>query len=355
MAARRVAERLRVPSFSNEQIQRISEISRDYSRWYRSHPRLHNTLNVLVLLLLIALDLPVLIEGALWLGERPARDALWWLAASGLSLMHGLLMYSLSNFSMHEGAAHNRIIASIGPVSRSLQFLANNACRLAYADPEFYCKHHAAHHGHFGTPSDGSFVSFVNPRRFLISLLPLAGILDFNDFRVHCDTKPSRSRRISFLVGTAYLLPIGCFMAVADRPLLPLVVLVLLGPWCLSTLDRLRESSEHNMMSLEARHGTRNLGLGFWGLLIGGGPWGQPCHLSHHLAPALPWYFQCLLHVRLKQMMTPDQRRHFTLTPVLGYPRLVMQIAHSAVCEAGRRSELETRPVPDSDEERKAA
>jgi fatty acid desaturase len=62
--------------------------------------------------------------------------------------------------------------------------------------------------------------------------------------------------------------------------------------------------------------------VGFWGLLVGGGPWGSPCHLEHHLVPSLPWYQQLYLHRFLKKMMTRPQREHFMLTPVVGFPLL---------------------------------
>ena len=43
-------------------------------------------------------------------------------------------------------------------------------------------------------------------------------------------------------------------------------------------LDRLRQFTEHNLMPLDNRSGARSFGIGFWGLFMGGGPWGQPCH-----------------------------------------------------------------------------
>ncbi len=49
-------------------------------------------------------------------------------------------------------------------------------------------------------------------------------------------------------------------------------------------------------MPLDNANGSRSFGLGFWGLLVGGGPWGSPCHWEHHLVPSLPWYQQLILH-----------------------------------------------------------
>ena len=82
------------------------------------------------------------------------------------------------------------------------------------------------------------------------------------------------------------------------------------------------------LMALDTENAARHPGTGFWGLLVGGGPWGQPCHLSHHLMPALPWYQQCRLHWRLRAMMSPEQRRHFCITPVIGFPRLLWHVLH---------------------------
>lgn len=322
-----------VPRFTDEQTRHITQLTKAYVAWFRRHPLLHNAINLLVLAFLFGVDLVTLIGGTLWIAGDESLGSAWWFVGVGIALIHGLIMYSVIIFSMHEGAAHDRIIQRVGPISRVLGFLANNASRTFFADPRFYSDQHIGHHGHFGTPEDGTFTNFVNPRRFLISLLPLSGFLDFNDFRTHCDIGPSRSRKLSVLIGTLYALPIVAVMLVTTNGWLPLLVFVLIGPWVASTLDRIRESTEHNLMSLEARHGARNLGLGFWGLLIGGGPWGQPCHLSHHLAPALPWYQQCLLHLRLKQIMTAQQRRYFTLTPFIGYPLLLWNLSTTSLRE----------------------
>jgi fatty acid desaturase len=73
-------------------------------------------------------------------------------------------------------------------------------------------------------------------------------------------------------------------------------------------LDRLRQFTEHNLMPLDNRNGARSFGTGFWGLLVGGGPWGQPCHWEHHLVPSLPWYQQILLHQHVRRILTPRQR-----------------------------------------------
>jgi fatty acid desaturase len=61
-------------------------------------------------------------------------------------------------------------------------------------------------------------------------------------------------------------------------------------------------------------------------LLIGGGPWGSPCHWEHHLVASLPWYQQLILHQALKRTLTPAQRAQYLLKPVVGYPMLLWRI-----------------------------
>jgi fatty acid desaturase len=87
-------------------------------------------------------------------------------------------------------------------------------------------------------------------------------------------------------------------------------------------LDRVRQFTEHNLMPLDNQNGSRSFGTGFWGLLVGGGPWGSPCHWEHHLVPSLPWYQQLALHRFVVRQLTPRQRRQFLITPVIGFPRL---------------------------------
>jgi fatty acid desaturase len=90
--------------------------------------------------------------------------------------------------------------------------------------------------------------------------------------------------------------------------------------------DRLRHFAEHNLMPLENKNGARSFGLGFWGLLIGGGPWGQACHWMHHLVPGIPWYQQLQLHSYVVKILTPQQREQFMLEPVIGYPKLLWRL-----------------------------
>jgi hypothetical protein len=68
-------------------------------------------------------------------------------------------------------------------------------------------------------------------------------------------------------------------------------------------LDRTRESIEHCNMPADVKFGSWEMGLSPVALLIGGGPWGQPCHFSHHIAPEFSWYQQILLHIKLKEIL----------------------------------------------------
>jgi hypothetical protein len=105
--------------------------------------------------------------------------------------------------------------------------------------------------------------------------------------------------------------------------------------------DRVRQFVEHNLLPLTNGDGARSLGLGFWGLLIGGGPTGQPCHWIHHLSPGLPWYQQLVLHRDVKALLTPRQRQQFLIQPVVGFPtlmwRLWRDLARFQISRAGRR------------------
>lgn len=314
------------PRLSDEQVSEIRATGKRFVRWTQNHPWLHNSVNLVILAGLLIVDILVLTLGSRFLlGPSPATGT-WVLALLTVSAIHGFISYSVIIFSMHEGAAHDRIILKTGWITRVLAVLANNLCRVCYADPVYYRSQHIHHHADFGTQNDAAFTNFVWPRRFLISLLPLAGALDFNDYRIHQDTKWSWSRVGSCLIGTAYAVGVAAFMIPDSGLLFAVLVFGLVGPWFAFLLDRLRETTEHNLMALDTENGARNLGIGFWGLLVGGGPWGQPCHLSHHLMPALPWYQQCRLHRRLKAMMSPEQRQHFCIAPITGFPKLLLHV-----------------------------
>jgi hypothetical protein len=213
-----------------------------------------------------------------------------------LGSLHGIWGYSYVVFSLHEGAGHGLLNGT------PLRFLAFHSSRLMFADPIFYKEAHSTHHRHLGTIRDASFTQYVSLKRVLKSLLPGAGILFPNEYKIHQGDQITASLLVSFFVG-------GLFLSLEVYLLKDLfswwqilLCFGLFGPWIGFSLDRLRESLEHWGMPQARQYGSKEFGIGLWGLLIGGGPWGQPCHFSHHYAPDLSWYQQLQLHFFLKKI-----------------------------------------------------
>ncbi|MCY1014543.1 fatty acid desaturase [Pyxidicoccus sp. MSG2] len=324
------------PSLTKAQLDDLRHKSHALQQEFRAHPVLHDTLNVLLLLGLFAADLlslTVLPFLSPWPLSTPGGAAL---AGVVSGAVHSFLVCGIVTFSVHEGAAHNLIILGRGPVARALRLLANNACRLFLADPVHYAEAHGTHHRSLGTPEDGSFTHFVRFRRLLGALLPLAPMLSHSDYFPWRPREHTRSRRLSVALTNSYLLFCAVLATWLHGPVFMLVALLVVGSWLSFVLDRLRESTEHLFMPLDRANGTRELGLGFWGLLLGGGPWGQPCHLTHHLEPALPWYQQLRLHFFLRRVLTAEQRRHFFPRPVIGVPHLLWRLATASQPTAAR-------------------
>jgi fatty acid desaturase len=151
-------------------------------------------------------------------------------------------------------------------------------------------------------------------------------VINYSDFVAHRPLGYTRSRVLSAVVSIGYHVVYGYAMARAFGLGFTLAALVLFVPHAGFWLDRLRQYTEHNLMPLENNRGSRSFGTGFWGLLIGGGPWGSPCHWEHHLVASLPWYQQLILHRDLKRTLTPSQRAQYLLEPVFGYPKLLWRI-----------------------------
>jgi fatty acid desaturase len=315
------------------QIRNIRERGRSLHRWFVAHRRTHFLINLAVIVFLLSADALTL----LWLPQRVASgaDTAGWLLGSLLvGSLHGWWLYSLSVFSIHEGASHQMIFPPKGTFSRWLNFLANNLCRLAGAEPVNYIRHHQSHHAHFGSERDGEFLNAVQPRRFWRSLLPWGVFFNHSDFVVHRPLAYTRSYVGSVLVHLGYTTLYGIFMAQSFRLLFTVLSLLVVMPHFAFYLDRLRQFTEHNLMPLENNNGARSFGPGFWGLLIGGGPWGQPCHWMHHLAPQLPWYQQLILHGYVRRLLTPTQRQQFLLPPIIGFPQLCWQLWRTASAPA---------------------
>jgi fatty acid desaturase len=140
----------------------------------------------------------------------------------------------------------------------------------------------------------------------------------------------TRDRLISGAVGLAYHGGYAIVMYRSFGALFTLFTLLVVTPHVGFYVDRLRQFTEHNLMPLDNRNGARSFGVGFWGLFVGGGPWGQPCHLVHHLVASLPWYQQVVLHRHFKQLLTARQRGQFLIAPVIGFPRLLWRIVRDA-------------------------
>jgi fatty acid desaturase len=226
-----------------------------------------------------------------------------WIFVPLISLILGWIGYSFVVYTLHEGAGHG-LFKTI-PWLRRLCF---HLSRLKMADPYYYKSCHSKHHNHLGTDKDLAFTNVISRKRFIRSVLPGAGILFLNDYNIHQNPQYTKSRVISELIGglvialEVYLLSIWINWTIA------LLIVCIFVPWIGMVLDRLRETIEHRLMPNDTRHGSLELGLSFIGMIIGGGPWGQPFHFSHHYAPDLNWYQQLALHLFFKKILKEKQK-----------------------------------------------
>jgi fatty acid desaturase len=289
-----------------DQVSALDEQARRYRAWVGRHPAVHNVATVLVIGTLLLAD----VATVAWAGGTDEA----WLAALVVMAIHGYLTYSLTIYTMHEGAGHQMLIVGRSRAARLGGRAARSTCRLFFADPDYYASVHPSHHAQLATEGDLAYTHYVAPDRFVRSLLPLAGLLPFNDYLIHTDHSFSRSHLRSVVLGVAYHAVLLVLLAPATGVLLGVVVLVVLAPWVAFTLDRVRETYDHLLTPEHRRWGARSLGLGASGMLFGGGPWGQPCHLAHHWAPGLPWYMQLRLHRDFRRVLRPDQQ-DVLLTP----------------------------------------
>jgi hypothetical protein len=333
---------------SAQQVHAIRHRGRALYEWFKVHSGLHNLINCIVIgSILLADALSLLGLPRLILAGGRLHNAGWMVLASlATGCFHGGLMYSMSVFSLHEGAAHNLIFLGTGPIARAGQFLARNLCRLQQGEPEYYSACHMAHHAKFGTEHDSEFLNFIMPRRLWIALLPLASFANFSDFVIHRPPTYTRGRVIS---GVLSLLYHGGYAYLIYRSfglVFAFFTIFIVSSHFAFYLDRLRQFTEHNLMPLENKSGARSLGIGFWGLLIGGGPWGQPCHLAHHLAPANPWYQQIVLHFYIKSLLSDRQQAQFLVVPFVGFPLLLWRVVHSANLFARERGAFEGTAGP---------
>lgn len=315
-------------ALSKEQMKLIMDRGREQYHWFKKHPGTHALINLAVLIFLLGADYVILLRlPSLFLPQSVAHTTARIITAALIAGgLHSWLMYSLIVFSMHEGAAHRIIFPHDDPVSRLLNRIACNLCRLAAGEPDYYSEHHMSHHAKFGTEQDGEFLNYVTPRRYWLTLLPYANIFNYSDFIAHRPLNYTRSRIVSAVIALAYQGTFGYFVARRYGAAFAIISLALFVPHAGFYLDRLRQYTEHNLMPLDNKDGARSFGLGFWGMLIGGGPWGSPCHWEHHLVASVPWYQQLMLHRFVVRMLSRQQRKQYLLQPVVGYPKLLWRL-----------------------------
>lgn len=309
---------------SAEQMSKIMDRGRTLHKWFKAHHGLHCAISLGVIVFLFGADYLVLMRLP-YLFFTPGTNPSWALILLGscvVGSLHSYLMYSLGVYSLHEGAAHKIIFPPVGPVSHVGNVIARNLCRFTAGEPEFYSSHHMAHHAKFGTEEDGEFLNFVIPQRYWMTFFPLAAFINFSDFVIHRPPTYTRSRLISAFFSAGYNLVYAYFLYHLFGLAFALLTMLVFLPHVGFYLDRLRQYTEHNLMPLNNRNGSRSFGCGFWGLLVGGGPWGSPCHWEHHLVASLPWYQQLILHRYVVSLLTPRQCEQFLIQPFIGFPRL---------------------------------
>lgn len=307
--------------YCHEQEKQIKALIKEHSGWHIKHPYLHNLIGLILLSGLISLDLYLLFF-------IPMNGEVTLLQNVTLMIGHGIVMYNIIGYTLHEGAYHRMIILERGVCTRFLSFVAMNVCRFWYCDPVYYRQNHSGHHAHLGTQKDGTFTNFLHPKRFFISLGPLASALNYNDYKLHTGEEWTKSKILSesLSFGLVILISLPLVWQSNFHALLQYGGVIFIGAWISFALDRIRETTEHNLMPNDSLHGARDFGINFSGLFFGGGPWGQPCHLTHHIAPGLPWYQQLRFHLKLKKIMTPEQRVQFSIHPIWGVPLLLKKV-----------------------------
>ncbi len=282
-----------------EVIKQVHKLAQEHARWLGTHSLIHRFINLLVL----SSNWVVICWISFFLLPRTGNQI------AGLALLavvNGFFIYSLSNFSLHEGAAHKNIFRTESLTDRLLRVWVNWTPRFFFADPEYYRAVHFRHHQFLSQDRDGAFTHFVWPKRFLISLIPLAAALPFCDYKIHTGSTWSRSKVMSEITSAVFFLGIG-WNAQSSIGWWSAVGFVVGSTTIAFWLDRWRESLEHQLMP-SSYYGARSFGFNIIGLIIGGGPWGQPCHFIHHLAPGLAWYQQISMHYQIRKILNPRER-----------------------------------------------
>jgi hypothetical protein len=340
--ARAYAASVEFEGLTDEQMRKVMVRGRELFHWFKAHRWIHYGISTAVLGFLFVSDYWVQVKLPGWLLTGSGSDTTGRivLAAALAGAAHSWLMYSLGVYSIHEGAAHKLIYPPNGPVSRAFHRLSANVCRVAASEPIQYSSHHMIHHSKFGSEEDAEFLNFVKPRRYWPTFLPLAFDINYTDFIVHRPLDWTRDRLKSAPWSIPYNGIYAWYAWTHFGPLFTILAYVVMLPHVGFLTDRLRQFTEHNLMPLDNKNGSRSFGLGFWGMFVGGGPWGSPCHWEHHLVPSLPWYQQLILHRYVVSLLTPAQRRQFLIEPVVGFPKLWWRLVRDTRRFAAGRAEV---------------
>ncbi len=290
------------PVLDKEQARLIQKHVEDFRKWGLEHPIFHFFLKILPIITCITLwfflffYLPIL---------EISKTTFLFI----FSILYGTLSYSFVVYTLHECAGHQSFRTY--PLLKKIMF---NLSRLKMADPEYYKSCHSSHHNHLGTMKDCAFTNYIAFPRFFKSILPGAGIIFPNDYNIHQNPIRNKSRVITEIIGFLFLslefYLLSQFLGIWES----ITILVFVGPWIGMALDRIRETTEHRLMPSNNKYGATEWGLNPLGLLLGGGPWGQPCHFSHHFAPDLAWYQQIRLHLKFRSILREDQKEIYFMS-----------------------------------------
>ncbi len=312
-----------VPDLSNEQIGAIRKFSQSLLVEEKLNPGVH----WIAALLPFAVTLPSFALALIWLPRFLVQHGFSSGAVAvscGFAL--GYLAYSLTIYSIHECAGHGAFFRHASPRFQIFKKAAKNACRFFLSDPEYYARLHVSHHSALGSEQDEGFANYVSPLVLIKSILPGAGILFKNDFQVTQNPESTPSKRLTLLLTAIFFSVAFYSVARVIGPLWAAFSVLVVMPSVGAGFDRFRQTWEHHWMPLENLHGSRQLGPGWVGYILGGGPWGQHSHMSHHLAPQLNWIQQHRMHHFLKQTLNLEQRKFFLYTSldfILVFPSIL--------------------------------
>lgn len=288
---------------AKSQVDQLAAWGQAAASWRNRHDILDRILMILPI---------VTIAIALWwlLFCWPHLEINIWVRVLVFTVLHGWLLYSLSIYSLHECAGHRKIGRS--KIQNLLIRICSNLCRFTGADPVFYLQNHSSHHQYLGTAQDATFTNWVQRGRLLRSLIPGSPILVPSDFFVHIGNEWTRSKAFTVVSSVIFASIEFTILFPSFGWIITATILLVISPWLGACFDRLRDTSEHVLRPADTRIGARDFGLGFYGWIFCGGPWGQPFHLTHHLLPTLPWYQQIQFGMKIRRLLTCKQIDHKT-------------------------------------------